>query len=120
MLVEDSRDPAAEVDTARIDAAVAALCPGPGPLTLPGGSVITREPGGQVELSSAPGDSLTDCAETTLSDLDALRSVFAARELRLVGVGSSLGAAACPRCSANPATRPWPSSSAGPDRGATS
>ncbi|WP_229758525.1 ergothioneine biosynthesis glutamate--cysteine ligase EgtA [Peterkaempfera bronchialis] len=87
-LVQDARDPDAPVDPARIDAAVEALGLRPPDPTLPAGSRITREPGGQVELSSPPADSLTDCAETTLRDLGALRTAFAARGLSLVGLGT--------------------------------
>ncbi|WP_377272446.1 ergothioneine biosynthesis glutamate--cysteine ligase EgtA [Peterkaempfera sp. SMS 1(5)a] len=87
-IVQDDRDAAAPVDPARIDAAVEALGLRPAAPTLPGGSAITREPGGQVELSSPPADSLTDCAETTLRDLGTLRAAFAARGLRLVGAGT--------------------------------
>lgn len=87
-IVEDQHDPAAPVDPARVDAAVEALGLRRTAMTLPGGSRITREPGGQVELSSPPAESLTDCAETTLRDLRTLRAAVRAQGLRLVGAGT--------------------------------
>ncbi|GAA1949071.1 ergothioneine biosynthesis glutamate--cysteine ligase EgtA [Kitasatospora viridis] len=54
---------------------------------LPGGSRITREPGGQVELSSPAADGLVACIRTTGADLAALRAAFAAQGLSLVGYG---------------------------------
>ncbi|MFJ6216022.1 ergothioneine biosynthesis glutamate--cysteine ligase EgtA [Streptomyces sp. NPDC092296] len=86
-LVQDVRDAAAPVDPARVDAAVESLGLRPD-ATLPAGSRVTREPGGQVELSSPPADSLADCADTTLRDLGALRTAFAAHGLRLTGSGT--------------------------------
>jgi glutamate--cysteine ligase len=86
-LVHDSRSPAAPVDPARIDIAIGALGLGPHRPTLPGGSAVSREPGGQVELSSPPGAGLADCAQTTLGDLGTLRSTFAAHGLQLFGAG---------------------------------
>ncbi|MFF4651654.1 ergothioneine biosynthesis glutamate--cysteine ligase EgtA [Streptomyces sp. NPDC001380] len=87
-IVQDARDAAAPVDPARTDAAVEALGLRPGPPALPGGSLLTREPGGQVELSSPPAESLADCAETVLRDLAVLRGAFAARGLNLAGTGT--------------------------------
>ncbi|WP_371478234.1 ergothioneine biosynthesis glutamate--cysteine ligase EgtA [Kitasatospora sp. NBC_00315] len=55
---------------------------------LPEGSLVTLEPGGQVELSSPPADSLGACVEATRRDLAVLRSAFAAQGLRLTGTGT--------------------------------
>ena len=86
-LVQDLRDAAAPVDPRRVDAAVEALGLRHDAPTLPAGSNITREPGGQVELSSPPADSLAGCTEITQCDLDILRAAFTSHGLRLTGVG---------------------------------
>ncbi|WP_345710020.1 hypothetical protein [Kitasatospora paranensis] len=52
--VHDTRCPEAPVDPARTAAALAALPDHPDGPRFPAGSRFTREPGGQVELSSRP------------------------------------------------------------------
>ncbi|MGW0227171.1 glutamate-cysteine ligase family protein [Actinopolymorpha singaporensis] len=50
----------------------------------PGGSTVTFEPGGQVELSSAPAPGLGACWSTLQSDIDHVRAALAALDLRLL------------------------------------
>ncbi|WP_241256000.1 ergothioneine biosynthesis glutamate--cysteine ligase EgtA [Candidatus Protofrankia californiensis] len=62
----------------------------PGPveeLVLPGGTRITFEPGGQLELS-APPLPLPDALARTATDLAAVRSVLTGAGLALVGMGT--------------------------------
>jgi ergothioneine biosynthesis glutamate--cysteine ligase EgtA len=57
------------------------------PGVLPSGALLTAEPGGQLELSSLPADSLADCVASTAADLAALRAAAADAGLELAGVG---------------------------------
>jgi glutamate--cysteine ligase len=108
-LVRDARDPALPVPAGRIAAAVTAFDAGRGnpdhgrqngekrarpelptssrPGVLPSGALLTTEPGGQLELSSQPADSLGDLVRTTSADLVALREAVAAAGLELAGIG---------------------------------
>nr|BEK69630.1 ergothioneine biosynthesis glutamate--cysteine ligase EgtA [Kitasatospora purpeofusca] len=87
--VHDDRCPDEPVPPERLHAALDALpLGGPDGNTLPSGAVLTLEPGGQVELSSPPADSLTGCVADTRRDLAALRNAFAAQGLRLTGTGT--------------------------------
>ena len=114
-LVRDARDPALPVPAERIAAAVSAfaaevthggtaeaaeLIPRNGhrrrapalpsssaPGVLPSGAALTTEPGGQLELSSLPADSLADCVACAAADLAALRAAAADAGLELTGVG---------------------------------
>ncbi|GAA3889670.1 glutamate-cysteine ligase family protein [Streptomyces sedi] len=54
---------------------------------LPGGGRLTREPGGQVEISSAPADSLAACVAATRADLERLRAALADAGLVTAGLG---------------------------------
>ena len=63
------------------------LAPLARPGALPGGSRLTREPGGQVELSSRPAGSLTDCVTRVAADLAALRLALADAGLGPLGLG---------------------------------
>ena len=83
-LVQDRRDPRLPVPDDRL---IAALTPVAAADTLPGGSRLTREPGGQVELSSPPARSLAACVEATAADLAALRDTIGRAGLALVGQG---------------------------------
>jgi len=49
--------------------------------------LLTTEPGGQLELSSQPADSLADLVRATSTDLTALRAVLAGDGLELAGIG---------------------------------
>jgi ergothioneine biosynthesis glutamate--cysteine ligase EgtA len=104
-LVRDVRDPAMPVSADRIAAAVAGFnaVPDPdaatpaasrlhlpssvAPGVLPSGAALTSEPGGQLELSSLPADSLADCVTMTTSDMAALRTAVADAGLELAGYG---------------------------------
>jgi glutamate--cysteine ligase len=54
---------------------------------FPSGATLTVEPGGQLELSSAPAVTLGELAEVTGRDLAALRDAAAAAGLELCGYG---------------------------------
>ncbi|MEE1930341.1 ergothioneine biosynthesis glutamate--cysteine ligase EgtA [Streptomyces sp. TRM 70351] len=82
--VRDRDDPARAVPGERLDAVLAPLL---APGALPGGSRITREPGGQLEVSSAPGDSLTDCVTLAAADLAVVRQALAPAGAVLHGGG---------------------------------
>ncbi|MFD5101544.1 ergothioneine biosynthesis glutamate--cysteine ligase EgtA [Streptomyces albidochromogenes] len=74
--------PELPVEPARLEAALTAL------RALPLASALTVEPGGQLELSSAPAPSLTECVDSVSSDLDAVRAVLRSRDLGLTGIGT--------------------------------
>src|SRR5512146_187309 len=57
------------------------------PFSLPSGASLTVEPGGQLELSSAPAATLDELVEVTGRDLAALRDAAAAAGLELCGYG---------------------------------
>jgi ergothioneine biosynthesis glutamate--cysteine ligase EgtA len=108
-LVRDARDPALPVPAGRIAAAVTAFDAARGnpdqgrqngekharpelptssrPGVLPSGALLTTEPGGQLELSSQPADSLGDLVRATSADLVALREAVATAGLELAGIG---------------------------------
>src|SRR6266699_5943926 len=72
-LVRDGRDPGVRVDQRRVAAALAGLgAPG----ALPGGGRLTTEPGGQVEISSAPAEGLAPCVDIACRDLTALHQAI--------------------------------------------
>ncbi|WP_234358781.1 glutamate-cysteine ligase family protein, partial [Streptomyces sp. NRRL B-24085] len=80
-LVHELRDPRLPVTPERLAAAYAAL------RTVPLKSALTVEPGGQLELSSQPADSLMECIGTVSADLAAVRAALAEHGLGLVGIG---------------------------------
>jgi ergothioneine biosynthesis glutamate--cysteine ligase EgtA len=86
-LVSDPHDPAARVEADRVMQAVADLTMGDPPAALPGGGKITTEPGGQLELSSAPASSLGGCVAAAGADLATLRDATHAAGLQLSGHG---------------------------------
>ncbi len=106
-LVRDARDPALPVPAGRIAAAITAfdavrgnpdhgnrekhagpeLPTSSSPGVLPSGALLTTEPGGQLELSSLPADSLGDLVRVTRADVVALRAELSARNLELAGIG---------------------------------
>ncbi|MCX4820875.1 ergothioneine biosynthesis glutamate--cysteine ligase EgtA [Streptomyces sp. NBC_01142] len=55
--------------------------------SLPLNSALTFEPGGQLELSSAPAASLMECIDSIAADLDAVRSALRPAGLALTGLG---------------------------------
>ncbi|SOD63530.1 glutamate--cysteine ligase [Streptomyces zhaozhouensis] len=83
-LVRRRDDPAAAVPP---DASGAALARLTGGGRLPGGGRLTREPGGQVEISSAPAASLAACVAATRADLERLRAALADAGLAAGGLG---------------------------------
>ncbi|MCK1822093.1 ergothioneine biosynthesis glutamate--cysteine ligase EgtA [Streptomyces sp. XM83C] len=80
-LVHELHAPRLPVSRDRLEAAYAAL------RTVPLTSALTVEPGGQLELSSLPAASLTECIGTVSADLDAVRAVLRDQGLGLVGLG---------------------------------
>ncbi|MDF3298794.1 ergothioneine biosynthesis glutamate--cysteine ligase EgtA [Streptomyces tropicalis] len=80
-LVHELRSPQLPVTSERLAAAYAAL------RTLPLRSALTVEPGGQLELSSAPASSLMECVTAVSADLAAVRTLLAGDGLCLVGMG---------------------------------
>ncbi|MGW0808578.1 ergothioneine biosynthesis glutamate--cysteine ligase EgtA [Nonomuraea sp. NPDC002799] len=77
-LVFDSAAVAAQVPVARIERAL--------PVALPGGSRVTFEPGGQLELSG-PAGPLPDALSGAAADVAAVRDGLRAAGLALGGVG---------------------------------
>ncbi|MFC7885844.1 ergothioneine biosynthesis glutamate--cysteine ligase EgtA [Streptomyces sp. NPDC057376] len=80
-LVHDTHAPRLPVAPERLQAVYAAL------RTVPLRSALTVEPGGQLELSSLPAASLTECVGAVSADLDAVRAVLREDGLALVGLG---------------------------------
>ncbi|MET7985794.1 ergothioneine biosynthesis glutamate--cysteine ligase EgtA [Streptomyces sp. NPDC005281] len=80
-LVHELRGPRLPVSPERLEAAYAALRP----LSLR--SALTVEPGGQLELSSAPATSLMECVGSVSADLDAVRATLREADLGLSGFG---------------------------------
>ncbi len=74
--------PELPVEPARLEAATTAL------RALPLLSALAVEPGGQLELSSLPAPSLTECIDSVSADLDAVRAVLRSRDLGLTGIGT--------------------------------
>ncbi|MFC7892139.1 ergothioneine biosynthesis glutamate--cysteine ligase EgtA [Streptomyces sp. NPDC057381] len=80
-LVHDTHAPRLPVAPERLQAVYAAL------RSVPLRSALTVEPGGQLELSSLPAASLTECVGAVCADLDAVRAVLREDGLALVGLG---------------------------------
>ncbi|MBF6166674.1 ergothioneine biosynthesis glutamate--cysteine ligase EgtA [Streptomyces gardneri] len=57
-------------------------------LALPGGSRVTLEPGGQIELSSAPYGAAAQLCERLRDDARLLRELLASRSIRTVSVAA--------------------------------
>ncbi|WPO69537.1 MULTISPECIES: ergothioneine biosynthesis glutamate--cysteine ligase EgtA [unclassified Streptomyces] len=70
------------VPTARLEAAYAAL------RALPLHASLTVEPGGQLELSSLPAASLTECVSAMRADLGLVRDALRSHRLTLSGIGA--------------------------------
>jgi ergothioneine biosynthesis glutamate--cysteine ligase EgtA len=97
-LVRDRRDPALPVQAEQVVATLAGLgfsddegymgqALHPVPYKLDSGASLTLEPGGQLELSSAPAGTLGELNEVTGRDLAAVRDAAAAAGLELCGYG---------------------------------
>ncbi|WP_030844262.1 ergothioneine biosynthesis glutamate--cysteine ligase EgtA [Streptomyces sp. NRRL F-4474] len=80
-LVVDAERPGVRVTPERLRAAHAAA------RALPLNSRVTVEPGGQLELSSAPATSLTGCVDRLQDDLTAVRAALREQGLVLHGLG---------------------------------
>ena len=83
-LAVDARDPARPASLDAIDAVAASVGP------LPGGSILTFEPGGQVELSSPPTPLARVC-EVTAGDAAVLGDALADAGVALVALGLEPG-----------------------------
>jgi glutamate--cysteine ligase len=83
-LVNDSANPLLPVPFDRVRDVLRSL---ERPGILPGAGLLTLEPGGQVELSTAPAPNLTDCVAAASGDLAVMRAAFAAAGLVLTGHG---------------------------------
>jgi glutamate--cysteine ligase len=83
-LVLDSSDPAQNVPFSRISKVFNSLQK---PGILPGAGLLTLEPGGQVELSTAPAKDLGDCVAAASEDLAVLHEAFGDAGLVLTGHG---------------------------------
>jgi ergothioneine biosynthesis glutamate--cysteine ligase EgtA len=83
-LVRDSVDPLLPVELSRIREVLEDLgMPG----VLPGAGLVTLEPGGQVELSTAPAKDLSGCVTAASGDLAVLHDAFGHAGLVLTGHG---------------------------------
>ncbi|WP_455359694.1 ergothioneine biosynthesis glutamate--cysteine ligase EgtA [Streptomyces sp. SYSU K21746] len=80
-LVHELRGPQLPVSSARLEEAYHAL------RGVPLQSPLTVEPGGQLELSSLPADSLMACISSVSTDLDTVRGVLRGLDLTLAGLG---------------------------------
>ena len=83
-LVCDGDDDASPVDHQRVATALAGL---DAPGALPGQGRLTIEPGGQVEISSAPAAAIAGCVRNAGRDLAAVRQAVRAAGISLVGRG---------------------------------
>jgi glutamate--cysteine ligase len=83
-LVCDGDDGASPVEHQRVATALAGL---EAPGALPGQGRLTFEPGGQVEISSAPATAIGGCVRSAGRDLDAVRQRVQAAGISLVGRG---------------------------------
>jgi glutamate--cysteine ligase len=89
--VHDSRNPREEMTAERLALALGphtpVTIPGGRGLPLPCGSAVTVEPGGQVEISSAPAGTLTECLTLAATDLRVLAGRLGEHQLELRGSG---------------------------------
>lgn len=83
-LVRDAADPHLSVPFPRIREVLDDL---EQPGVLPGAGLLTLEPGGQVELSTAPAKDLSDCVAVARGDLAVLHKAFGDAGLLLSGHG---------------------------------
>jgi glutamate--cysteine ligase len=86
-LVNDAANPSLPVPFDRVQEVLSCL---QRPGTLPGAGLLTLEPGGQVELSTAPARNLTDCVAAASDDLSVLHEAFGSTGLQLTGHGLDL------------------------------
>ncbi|MCW2715788.1 MAG: glutamate/cysteine ligase family protein [Frankiales bacterium] len=81
-------DPSAPSTRPALERVVATAAPSAEPPLLPGGSVLTYEPGGQLELSSTPRVGPCAAVEGLRGDVDTVRSRLAGAGLALTGLGA--------------------------------
>ena len=81
-LAVDRDDPAVRPSLERVDALLRAAGP------LPGGSTLTTEPGGQVELSSAPRAGAGAAVDALSADLAVVRAALTDGGIALTGLGT--------------------------------
>lgn len=81
-LAVDRDCPASAPSLERVHRALSRLGP------LPGGSVLTTEPGGQIELSSVPCAGAADAVAALTADVAAVRRALAADRVELRGLGA--------------------------------
>ena len=86
-LVADAGNPALPVPFEKVRELLASLS---GPGIMPGCGALTLEPGGQVELSTAPASNLAECVAATTGDMNVLRQAFESAGLTLTGHGLDL------------------------------
>lgn len=82
-LIRDRSAPGRAVPPDRLEEALAPLWS----RGMPGGSRLTREPGGQLEVSSPPGETLAECIAITAADLAVLRKKVGESGALLYGRG---------------------------------
>ncbi len=82
--MRDSADPSLAVPFSRIQQVYDSLSK---PGILPGAGLLTLEPGGQVELSTAPAKDLSECIAAASGDLAVLHEAFGDAGLVLTGRG---------------------------------
>jgi glutamate--cysteine ligase len=83
-LVRDARHPALAVDERALAPSIERFAPRG---VFPNGSRLTREPGGQMELSSAPAASLAQCVAGVRAELRAMRDALGESGHGLSGYG---------------------------------
>lgn len=81
-LVADRARPFTRPALSRVSAALAPAG------VLPGGSILSTEPGGQVELSSAPHRGPAAAVRALATDVEAVRSCLTAAGLAMTGLGA--------------------------------
>jgi glutamate--cysteine ligase len=93
-LVHDRRSPSLPLSPNRLAAALGPWCPPalrPPPATtatMPNGSAVTVEPGGQVEISTRPTGSLAECLAVAAGDAHHLEARLAHAGLSMLGAGA--------------------------------
>lgn len=108
-LVLDAERPGQPLSPERLRAAHAAA------RALPLHSRVTVEPGGQLELSSAPATSLSGCVDSLQDDLTAVRAALLTQGWSCTATAAT-PAARTMRLLASPATTRWRPTSTAPAR----
>jgi glutamate--cysteine ligase len=86
-LVADTSDPSLPVPFDRVREILSDL---KRPGCMPGAGLLTLEPGGQVELSTAPAIDLPACVAAASDDMNVLRQAFGSAGMTLTGRGLDL------------------------------